>query len=146
MLVSGARVQVSRARRSQSMRIRTDLLRFTATALIFSCNVLLIPTEHVESFSDLLNFLLMHSAQGEECVVSESESDGLSFDLLRIHWSLRVWYIFCCFYFEPHVHVLRSAITDATSKSVFPSLTSELRPNCPTTVPTPPVAADYNMK
>ena len=40
---------------------------------------------HIESFSDLLNFLLMHSAQGEGCVVSESEADGLSFDLLTVY-------------------------------------------------------------
>ena len=43
-------------------------------------------------------------------------------------------------------HMLRSAVTDTTSKSVLPSLMSALSLNCPTTVPTPPVVADYNMK
>ena len=43
-------------------------------------------------------------------------------------------------------HVLRSAVTDTTSKSILPSLMSTLSLNCPTTVPTTPVVADYNMK
>jgi hypothetical protein len=42
-------------------------------------------------------------------------------------------YFFCYFYF---VHMLRSAITDVTSKSILLFFTSKLRPNCPATVAT----------
>ena len=114
------------------------------------------------------DILLMHYARGEGCMVHWCARNLRQMALVDVIWTLTAYrnsqdslcvYADCTnssnIYFlllllwwgiAVQVHVLRSTITDATSKSVLPSLTSELRPNCPATVPTPPVVADYNMK
>ena len=69
------------------------------------------------------------------CLYRLVEIASIFFCILLFWWSIAV-----------QVHMLRSPITDVTSKFVLLSLTSELRPNCPATVLTPPVVANYNMK
>ena len=111
------------------------------------------------------DFLWMNCVGCKGCAVcSESDADGLhgyhlSSDCIQgptghaMHLPYPVEIAamyFSFFYFDKtlpytaaHMHMIRSIITD---KSVVSSLKSVQRPNCPATVPAPPVIADYNTK